>query len=93
MTTYHQFHAEGNQEVYGFFKVFYAEKGQLDLLSWGAPLGKDERKDERGAGWYWLAYLPNYIPDGEASGPFESSREALEDADEGIPEFNDERGK
>ena len=35
---------------------------------------------ERLEGWYWWACSPGCLPDGEASGPFESEIEAIEDA-------------
>jgi hypothetical protein len=33
-------------------------------------------------GWYWWACFPGCIPDGEPNGPFETSKEAWEDARE-----------
>ena len=35
---------------------------------------------EKLAGWYWWSCSPGCLPDGEASGPFESEMEAIEDA-------------
>lgn len=35
---------------------------------------------ERLAGWYWWACSPGCLPDSEASGPFETELEAIEDA-------------
>jgi hypothetical protein len=32
------------------------------------------------SGWYWHACEPGCLPDGEASGPFESEEKAIEDA-------------
>lgn len=33
-----------------------------------------------GPGWYWWSCSPGCLPDGDATGPFEGEREALEDA-------------
>jgi hypothetical protein len=32
------------------------------------------------AGWYWWACFPGCLPDGEASGPFDTEEKALLDA-------------
>lgn len=40
-------------------------------------------------GWYWAAGFPGCLHDGEPSGPFATSRQALEDADGWDPEFDD----
>lgn len=71
---YHRFHAEETQEELGSFLVYW-ENGQL--LDFGA-------------GWYWVSEFPGCLPDGERSGPFASSRQALESADEWNPEFDDD---
>ena len=42
------------------------------------------------AGWYWVAGFPGCLWDGEPSGPFATSRDAREDADEWVPEFDEE---
>lgn len=34
-------------------------------------------------GWYWWACFPGCMPDGEASGPFATSQEAYDNAQEG----------
>jgi len=72
---FHQFHTEETQEPYGSLEVFF---------EWG-----DGTADRRG-GWYWWACFPECEPDGEATGPFAYSRQALEDADEWNPEFDRE---
>jgi hypothetical protein len=33
-----------------------------------------------GAGWYWWPCFPGCLPDGDAVGPFQTEREAVEDA-------------
>jgi hypothetical protein len=50
----------------------------------------DDGTEDRKGGWYWWACFPGCLPDGEASGPFAYSRQALEDADEWNPEFDDD---
>lgn len=42
----------------------------------------EERKEEaeKLAGWYWWTCSPGCLPDSDASGPFETEDEALEDA-------------
>lgn len=74
---YHQFHAEETQEPYGSFEIFWQD----------AQRETDESEAVR-AGWYWHACQPGCNPDGESSGPFAHSRQALEDADEWNPEFD-----
>ena len=34
-------------------------------------------------GWYWYACWPGCIPDGEPNGPFDSSKDAMQDARSG----------
>lgn len=36
--------------------------------------------DDYEAGWYWWACFPGCLPDGDASGPFSTSRLAWKDA-------------
>ena len=80
---YHEFHAEETQEPYGSFEVFWHDGGYI------------ETADDPGvdilprAGWYWWACFPGCLPDGDPSGPFATSRDALEDADEWNPEFDE----
>ena len=82
---YHQFHAEESQEPYGSFEVFWSDGSE----------GVDNYPCQpMAAGWYWWAAFPGCIPDGDidgsgASGPYANSRQALEDADEWNPEFDD----
>ena len=44
--------------------------------------------DAHTPGWYWWAAFPGCLPDGEQSGPFASSQQAHEDADEWAPEYD-----
>ncbi len=80
---YHRFHDENREDYgivgYGSFEVFWSD----------GESGTDD-SEATDPGWYWWACFPGCIPDGEPSGPFSSSREALLDADEWHPEFDDE---
>jgi hypothetical protein len=80
---YHTFHAEDTQEPYGSFEVFWTEKPRYPSKEC------EDAGEELDAGWYWQACFPGCLPDGEPSGPFASSRQALEDADEWNPEFDE----
>lgn len=74
---YHNFHAEETQEEYGSFEVFWLTEYAHVLPS-----------VDMSPGWYWWACFPGCLPDGEPSGPFATSRAALEDADEWHPGFD-----
>ena len=63
---YHSFKDESG-ENYGSFEVFWHD-GDSD--------------DDVAPGWYWHACFPGCLPDGEMTGPFASSRSALDDAQE-----------
>jgi hypothetical protein len=77
---YHRFHADQTQEPYGSFEIFWR-----DLHD-----DTDEETDEPWpAGWYWRAGFPGCLPDGGLFGPFATSHQALENADEWNPEFDD----
>jgi hypothetical protein len=75
---YHSFHAEESQEPCGSFHIFWQEFEP-----------ESEDSEEIAAGWYWQSGFPGCLPDGDAMGPFASSRAALEDADEWNPEFDE----
>jgi hypothetical protein len=64
---YHRFKSPSGE--YGSFEVFY-QNGD------NPPFGQD-------AGWYWCAGFPGCMPDGDASGPFDTSTEAYDDAQSG----------
>lgn len=92
---YHSFHSEFEQEPYGSLEVFHtvrvtcSECGQVSH----APEGQccDESNwQPLDAGWFWWACEPGCMPDGDATGPFATSRLALEDADEWNPEFDED---
>ena len=81
---YHEFHEEETQEPYGSFEVFFIEPG-------ARAAGADEYSEDFAgldSGWYWWAAFPGCLPDGDPSGPFATSRDAREDADEWAPEFD-----
>ena len=66
---YHSFREEETREEYGSLEVFWADKCTLDSPLTGL-----------GGGWYWWACYSGCLPDGDPSGPFNTSSEALEDA-------------
>ena len=81
---YHQFHAEETQEEYGSFEIAFFDNGALCYESCG-----ECDDDDLPGGWYWIAAFPGCMPDGDSwMGPFATSRDALEDADEWNPEFD-----
>lgn len=92
---YHQFRSEPTAtdyvgdpptETYGSFEIFWHDGAGEP----GSARSDDEEDFEpQPAGWYWRAYFPGCVPDGEPSGPFASSRQALQDADEWHPEFDE----
>lgn len=49
------------------------------------PATEEEGHMWGGAGFYWWPCFPGCLPDGEPSGPFESARAAIADADEWNP--------
>mgnify|MGYP003137781501 FL=1 len=86
---FHKFHADETQEPHGSFQVFWDDS---DI-----PFGNDPQNarnyDSAGdpvkPGWYWWSCFPGCLPDGDPFGPFASSRQAHEDADEWSPEYDD----
>lgn len=76
---YHQFHNEAG-EAYGSFLVFW------HLQEFAHDEHGEEVEEQMAPGWYWVAEFPGCMPDGEPSGPFASSRDAMYDADEYHPD-------
>lgn len=77
---YYQFHDEDGQP-FGSYEAWWHNGGNL--------FGGNDDYDEGYApakGWYWWACFPGCVPDGEASGPFNSELEARQDADKFLPE-------
>jgi len=68
--SYHSFKDDEGHES-GSFEVFHS-----DPWVWGVD-GEDR---EMPAGWYWHACFPGCLPDGDPSGPFETEKEAIDDA-------------
>ena len=86
---FHQFHAEETQEPHGSFEVFWHDGGPMIEQEDDQPLHFDDWGAEPHEGWYWWPCFPGCLPDGDPSGPFASSRQAHEDADECSPEYDD----
>jgi len=89
---FHQFTSEpkdddlSTRDPYGSFEVFFHcpfLKMAYDMLQGG------DYPESSSPGWYWVACFPGCLPDGEPMGPFATSRDALEDADEWNVEFDD----
>ena len=84
MEGFHKFHAKETQEPYGSFEVFWIDPNDHD---WRADPEYDEPVK---AGWYWWSCFPRCLPDcEEPNGPFASSRQAHQDADEWSPDYDD----
>lgn len=71
---YHRFGRKPHQS--GSFFVGWYDKGEVVVSN---PGWTDEPLD---AGWYWVAQFPGCMPDGEPSGPFDTSKQAYDDAQE-----------
>ena len=63
---YHQFGGRGS------FEIFYVDQMMID----------DPVTIHTEMGWYWWPRFPGYLPDGDPTGPFLSSKMAYEDARE-----------
>jgi hypothetical protein len=79
---YHSFHKDETQEPYGSFEIFYMDR-------WPDSGKREEAWPGLMPGWYWWACSPGCLPDDDPCGPFATSRNALEDADEWAPEFDE----
>lgn len=88
---FHQFHADEPditaRLTFGSFEIFWDD---ADVSEHG---GQARNYDGDGEpvkpGWYWWACFPGCLPDGDAVGPFATSRQALQDADPYNPEFDE----
>jgi hypothetical protein len=92
---YHQFHAEPDNshatpERHGSFEVFWHDGGHMVEHDGDGDMSLDDWRDAERAGWYWWACFPGCLPDGELCGPFASSAQAHEDADEWNPDYDPE---
>lgn len=84
---YHKFYDADKQVGFhllrmGSMEVFWHENTYGDILEC------DEDGNRMEPGWYWWACWPGCLPDGEPTGPFAYSRDALEDANPHSPEFD-----
>jgi len=73
--TWHTFETVDGQE-FGSFEAFY-------LGNDGSAYGRNHLTEEgtfAPSGWYWWPCFPGCLPDGEPIGPFETEREAIQDA-------------
>jgi len=90
---FHPFHSRPDPYLgpmhHGQFEIFFHAPGLGMAYDQISDEGRDEPEEEYEQGWYWWACFPGCLPDGEPSGPFDSSREALKDADEWNPEFEE----
>ena len=83
------------REPYGSFEIFFGEQVECPECGDWSSEKACECEDTSGLrrnylkGWFWWPCFPGCLPDGEPMGPFASSRQALEDADEWHPEFDD----
>jgi hypothetical protein len=83
---YHQFHTEETQQPYGSFEVFFQGKYKGSAFF---PDLKDIQLNVGTNGWYWWSCFPGYLPEGDPVGPFATSQQAHQDADEWDPKYND----
>ena len=70
---YHSFTDYESKEQYGSFEVFWFD-GEKDI-----DLDYQEAEP---SGWYWWSCFAGCLPDGEKVGPFASSEQAYDDANE-----------
>lgn len=61
-------------EPYGSFEVFWYDAEDEDIESY--------MENKASTGWYWWACFPGCMPDSEKVGPFASSQQAYDDANE-----------
>jgi len=94
---YHSFHTETDSEqvgsieqsTYGSFEVFWQD--EICDTDKHEPRGTNLCHVDRcvvPAGWYWAAGFPGCLYDADPVGPFASSQQAHEDADEWSPEYD-----
>lgn len=94
MTKTDNSHAGHHSDENGPFEVWYNE-GNLKSHPGQPSLEPNSYvSDTEEPGWYWWSCSPGCLPDGEAQGPFDTSREAYDDAhqdtygnDGELPEF------
>ena len=76
---YHRFIDEETGDTHGSFEVFHDNANEVHghIRNFGSD-GEPVK-----AGWYWWACFPGCLPDGELCGPFNTSAEAYDDAQDG----------
>lgn len=62
-------HSGQHNDANGPFEVF-----------WHDGRGPDDSSEPAGPGWYWWSCHPGCLPDGEAQGPYATSKEAYDEA-------------
>ena len=62
------------KEPYGSFEVFWFDAEDEDIDAY--------MENKASSGWYWWSCFPSCLPDGEKVGPFASSEQAYNDANE-----------
>lgn len=82
---FHSFHVEETQEPFGSLEVFWLDNDERQ-----DTFLVDQDGEDLPCGWYWWPCFPGCLPDGDPVGPFASSRQALEDADEWNPVLDDD---
>jgi hypothetical protein len=70
---YHSFTDYESKEQYGSFEVFWFD-GEKDIDL--------DYQDIEPSGWFWWSCFAGCLPDGEKVGPFASSEQAYNDANE-----------
>jgi hypothetical protein len=76
---YHQFNGFADETPHGSFEVFWYEPSEQVQEGSKIP---DEPSEPLEAGWYWWACFPGCMPDGEPIGPFTTSTDAFNDAND-----------
>ena len=79
---YHQFSEYDSKEQsagfvptpYGSFEVFWYDAEDEDIDAY--------MENKASSGWYWWSCFPGCMPDGEKMGPFATSSQAYDDANE-----------
>jgi len=64
----------GTYEEYGSFEVFWFDAEDEDIDAY--------MENKASSGWYWRSCFPGCMPDSEKVGPFASSSQAYDNANE-----------
>ena len=73
--SFHQFINHETGEFYGSYEIFFTE-GRDKYDYHDLP----EFECIHGKGYYWQACFPGCLPDGDAIGPFDTEKEAIDSA-------------